>query len=218
MSISIYGLIDPRSGELRYIGKATDVPRRISTHYTEARKGNVLHSRRWLAGLLVQGLKADVEILEHVEDNEKANEAERFWIASMRLAGANLTNRTCGGDGQATGYRPTPESIEKGAVKLRGQKRTAEQRERIRASFNTPEVREKRRAAVEHLKATNQEWLAKVRRGRTGQRCAPETRQKMSASWTPERKAAHAARQKAKPFDARWKEQLSAALRKRWGK
>lgn len=142
MSVSIYGLIDPRSGELRYIGKAIDVPRRISSHYTKARKGDVLHSRRWLAGLLAQGLKAEIAILEKVDSNDKANEAEMFWIASMRLAGANLTNRTFGGDGQSPGYRPTQEALNKQSIatKARGGWSPAH-RAAHKAAFANPEVR-----------------------------------------------------------------------------
>lgn len=216
--ISIYGLSDPRSGELRYIGKSVSPRERLTTHIREARKGSVLHSRRWVAGLLADGAKPDMFIFEHCDDTAGANEAECFWIASMRLAGCDLTNRTFGGDGQSPGYSPSQETIRKVSAKTKGMKRTEEQKERLRKAFNTPEVRKRRREATEKLVLTNPEWLAKVRAGRKGKPCSEKTKSRMSSAWTAERKAKHAAEKSALPFDDRWRKQLASASKSRWDK
>lgn len=179
--ISIYGLFDPRDDQLRYIGKSTNPRKRMEAHYGQARAGSVLHSRRWLAGLLARGLRAEVVVLECATTTEEANDAERFWIAAMRLACCDLTNLTPGGDGQPKGCRRSADAVERGAAKHRGRKRTPEQIANYKAAFNRPEERERRRQRVEVLKQ-NPEWLAKVRYGRTGQPCSEETKQRISAA------------------------------------
>ena len=191
---------------------------RLATHIREARTGSVLHSRRWIHGLLLANLRPEIDALETCESNAAANDAERYWIAYLRFIGVDLTNRTPGGDGQSKGYRPTPEAVRKSAKGLRGKKRTPEQRERYRQAFNKPEMRERRRQIVAELVANNPEWLAAVRRGRTGQPNSQETKRKMVAAWTPERKAAHAKAKSALPLDERWRAQLAAALKARWDK
>lgn len=216
--ISVYGLVDPRNSELRYIGKSVKPTERLTTHIREARGGSVLHSRRWISGLLSDGLKPDLFIIETCADNTSANEAECFWIASMRAVGCDLTNRTIGGDGQPRGYRPTPEVAQKISAKNRGMKRTEEQKARLRLAFNTPEERARRSEATKTLARTSPEWLGKVRHARTGKKNSEETNRRISAAWTPERKAKHAAEKSALPVDDRWRQQLSAALKSRWDK
>lgn len=208
--ISIYGLFDPRNGQLRYIGKTTNVSKRMEKHYGEARAGSRLHSRRWLDGLLALGLRADIVVLEEVAP-EYANEAERFWIASMRLAGSDLTNQTIGGDGQQKGYKRSKEDVERCALALRGRRRTAKQRAAYRAAFNTPEEKQRRKELYARLKSEG-----KMTGRKFGQRLTEDHKRKIASSWTADRKAAHAAAQRAKPVDARWKAQLAAALRSRW--
>ena len=214
----IYGLFDPRTGHLRYVGKAVNMKERLATHIREARTGSVLHSRRWIHGLLLANLRPEIDVLEECDNNTAANDAERYWISYLRFVGADLTNRTPGGDGQTKGYRPTPEAVRKSAKGLLGKKRTPEQRERLRKAFNKPELRERRRQIVAELVANNPEWLAAVRRGRTGKKNSQETKRKMAAAWTPERKAAHAKAKSALPLDERWRGQLAAALKARWDK
>ena len=215
--ISIYGLIDPRSNEVRYIGKSANPTERLATHVREARQGHVLHSRRWIDGLLKSGMRPDLWVIDRASTHSDANELERFWIASFRLMGANLTNRTDGGDGQSPGYRPSAEVVEKIASKRRGSKASPETRERMRTAFNTPEMRALRSQNTKRL-ANSPEWREKIGRGNRGKRLSEETKRKQSASWTPERKAAHAKEKSALPFDDRWRAQLAAAIKARWDK
>lgn len=90
----IYALMDPRTSCLRYVGKAVDVERRLKVHLHE--KAKTLKNN-WLKSLKAKGLKPALEVLEEVDGD--GSDAERFWIASLRAAGARLLNATDGGDG-----------------------------------------------------------------------------------------------------------------------
>jgi hypothetical protein len=52
--------------------------------------------------------------------------------------------------------------------------------------------------------------------GMAGKKMPEEAKRKLSASWTPERKAAHAKEKSELPFDDRWRNQLQSALANRW--
>lgn len=87
---TIYGLSDPRTGELRYVGKTTmTLRRRLNAHVghctppTDARE-------RWLAELLAAGLRPECFCIEEVEGDGR--EEEEHYIASLRLAGCDLFN------------------------------------------------------------------------------------------------------------------------------
>jgi hypothetical protein len=85
----IYGLIDPRDGQLRYVGQSS----------VGMKRAKALHSAKcmsWQKSLRSKGLVEDVEVLE---ETEQLNDAEIFWIAYYKMIGANLTNLTDGGDG-----------------------------------------------------------------------------------------------------------------------
>src|SRR5579859_4689242 len=92
----IYCLSDPSSDELRYVGKS-------STGFKRPRQPHSARCGSWIKSLKTRGVDPKIEILEEIEDGEylkeRLNAAERFWIASWRIAGANLTNLTDGGDG-----------------------------------------------------------------------------------------------------------------------
>lgn len=215
---SVYVLVDPITDYVRYVGKSINPKERLATHIRDARKGSVLHSRRWISGLLSKNKRPELIVLEECDSAEDANESEKHWIASFRIMGANLTNRTDGGDGQSQGYKPSQEAIAKMVGKLKGQKRTDESKARYKAAFNSPEVIERRRVSHRKLMETNPAWLEATRSGRTGMKNSDETKKKQSASWTEKRKLEHAARQKSKPFTEARKQQLSLALKARWDK
>lgn len=85
----IYGLIDPRDGQIRYVGQSS----------VGMKRAEVLHSAKcksWQMSLRSQNLREEVEIIEETED---LNDAEMFWIAYFRMIGADLTNLTAGGEG-----------------------------------------------------------------------------------------------------------------------
>lgn len=212
----IYGLVDPRTQFLRYVGKSADPNRRLKQHIAEARRRQSFATRRWVWHLIGLGLGPELVVLDEAPEAE-INDAECFWIAAMRLAGCALTNIKPGGDGQPRGYVRPRAAVERGAAKLRGRKRSPEQRARLVAAFTTPQMRERRRQIVEELKANNPEWLAAVRRSNVGRVMSPEARRKQSLAWTPERRAAHIAAKKGICTDTQ-RATLAACRKARWDK
>ena len=95
----IYGLIDPRDGQLRYVGKSCEGLKRPRAHARRL-KWDRGHCRNWVKGLVDLGLKPDIEVLETCDSPKALIEAEQFHIAYFRMVGCNLTNLTAGGEGQ----------------------------------------------------------------------------------------------------------------------
>jgi len=88
----IYGLKDPITDEIRYVGKSNDPKNRLRRHIKDARGAKNIHRLCWIRGLLTIGLAPVVEILEEVSVDlwgEKENE----WISKFD----NLTNMIDGG-------------------------------------------------------------------------------------------------------------------------
>lgn len=100
----IYALRDPRTSEVRYIGKAKDVQRRARCHLMDSYLSKEdTYKARWIRTLLRQGLEPVATVLCEVLDGEDINAAERHWISVGRNLGWPLTNATEGGDGGNTG-------------------------------------------------------------------------------------------------------------------
>jgi hypothetical protein len=97
--ITIYGLIDPRVGVVRYVGKTGMRPQaRLNSHITAARRSERSHRRSWIRSLLRDNVVPRLVVIDEVDDSN-ANEAESAWIAYYgRLPGYHLTNGTAGGD------------------------------------------------------------------------------------------------------------------------
>ncbi|OHD16052.1 MAG: hypothetical protein A2Y38_12385 [Spirochaetes bacterium GWB1_59_5] len=114
----IYGLIDPRTQQLRYVGKASNPTTRLSGHLqdTKPKRPNTYKSS-WLKGLTSAGLLPEVVSLESVSIDEW-KEAEIWWIAYVKSLGCKLTNGTIGGDG----VMATPEVRAKMVAANRGRK------------------------------------------------------------------------------------------------
>lgn len=92
----IYGLTDPRTGVVRYVGKANDPQLRLTQHLKEEGR---THKFYWIRHLAKLNLEPGLVILEEVGGEKEAwGEAERKWISQL----PNLTNGTKGGDGVDT--------------------------------------------------------------------------------------------------------------------
>jgi hypothetical protein len=95
----IYALVDPRSGQWRYIGKSSSGLRRPREHVRAYFLRSSTHKINWVKSLLAQGLEPQIEVLEELQGPESLGEAEMEWIAAARAAGCQLTNETDGGEG-----------------------------------------------------------------------------------------------------------------------
>src|SRR5579864_1213223 len=105
----IYGLIDPITQELRYIGFTVQTLRaRLSKHISDVKK-ETTHKANWIKSLLNKGLKPEIFLLQETNKNEW-KEDEQWNIAYFKSIGCRLTNHTLGGDG-TLGYKFTPDQL-----------------------------------------------------------------------------------------------------------
>ncbi len=97
--VTIYALSDPRTGEVRYVGKTVRLlSERLHAHLLTAKNGGKYHKDRWVAQLLNAGVTPAIVALD-VVPKSSWQEAERTWIAIYRELGARLTNISAGGQG-----------------------------------------------------------------------------------------------------------------------
>ena len=115
----IYSLVDPRSGQTRYVGKtARGMLARLISHKHAAKRGQ-LPVNRWVMKLIREtGSGPIFNWIESVPDGADWAEREMFWIAEMRRRGADLLNLTNGGEG-CSGIVFSEERNKKVADKLR---------------------------------------------------------------------------------------------------
>lgn len=99
----IYALADPRTFEVRYIGKADDPYRRYCEHLVDKRK---THKVCWIQSLLKMGLLPIRQILEECDKTEW-QQKECDWIAFEKRIGCDLTNHSRGGTGGSVKGRKT---------------------------------------------------------------------------------------------------------------
>lgn len=101
----IYGLVDPITDELRYIGQSSIGIKRPLSHSEqqrlrpEGRDNRYTHKQNWILQLRNKyNLKPSIIILEYLECREDLNEAEIFFIQYFKSLGCRLTNLSVGGN------------------------------------------------------------------------------------------------------------------------
>lgn len=109
----IYGLHDPETGELRYIGQTiTTVKARLAKHVTPSQLKKHSYLARWLLGLVKRGQSPTWSVLAEALDQEELDRLEIEYIASAREGKVRLVNLSDGGGGRA-GWVVPPEVREK---------------------------------------------------------------------------------------------------------
>ena len=97
MFVFIYALCDPRTFEVRYVGKSNNPYLRL--RWGHLRDKNSTHKVHWIQYLLKIGLKPTIQILEQCEESIW-QDRERFCISFHKnVCKCALTNETEGGDG-----------------------------------------------------------------------------------------------------------------------
>ena len=154
----IYGLYDPRTYELRYVGKSDKPRQRLAGQLNEARG---THRCNWIQQLKRAGLRPLQVILDASPPGPGWEVVERAYIAGARVAGYRLTNGTDGGEG-VPGLSP-------------------EVRERMRqakiGSKASPETRAKMSAAKKGRTYHSEEWRRRVSAAATGRIVGPRQRE-----------------------------------------
>ena len=106
----IYGLVDPFTDEIRYIGQSTSPWSRLKTHLNER---NNTHKCHWIQKCISMGKKPGLTIIEEVKQQNQWQERERYWISYAKKNNWNITNSTSGGDGVPDLPQETRERISK---------------------------------------------------------------------------------------------------------
>lgn len=91
----IYALIDPRTGQIRYVGRSCKGLRRARA----SAKENVGYKGNWIQKLASQGKTPEITVLQECRTYEELLSAEVAWISALRPTGL-LTNISAGGRDQ----------------------------------------------------------------------------------------------------------------------
>jgi len=94
---TIYKLIDPISGEIRYIGLTFNtLKQRLKSHCSEKSKS---HKSNWVQSLRSKGLKPIIEVIESdISSYDEVCDREIYYIDKYQLEGHKLTNMASGGN------------------------------------------------------------------------------------------------------------------------
>lgn len=117
----IYGLFDPNTQELRYIGYTSNQTKRYCDHHRKARLASKSHKNSWIKSLVSKSQKAEMYILEEYQTAEELPQAEIELIEYYRSIGCDLTNGTNGGEGN-NGRKHSDETKMKMSIAHKGKK------------------------------------------------------------------------------------------------
>lgn len=169
----IYCLIDPRTGEIRYVGVTVrDLSARLAAHVNERTQN---HKNRWIRVLERQGL---IPIIRHLQDvpDETWQEAERYWIAYFTSIGCALTNMTEGGEG-SVGYEHSDDAKAKMSRSRIGKTKSDKHKAKISAGLMGHEVSEETRSKLREKRKTyvvSDDTKAKMSKSLKGRIKTPE--------------------------------------------
>lgn len=96
----IYALIEPQTGEIRYVGQTKDqMKHRLYRHHFEGRTSNgTSHRTTWLRKQMRIGYPPIAVIVQEVA-LDCLDDAEIFWISHFKERGCALVNHHPGGNG-----------------------------------------------------------------------------------------------------------------------
>ena len=170
----IYALSDPRTQEIRYVGKTCDLKRRYWDHIGSRSKN---HNGHWLRSLRALNLRPIMETLEEFDDHdERWEESERFYIAYFRFLGMRLTNQESGG---VAGKLASEETKRRIAAAAKGRQFSDLAKERSLAARRSPEGRANMAAGKRGLRRSA-EAIEKHRAKIIGHLVGEETRRLLS--------------------------------------
>jgi uncharacterized protein YeaC (DUF1315 family) len=183
--VSLYELLDPRDGRVRYVGQtAYLLTHRLNAHLVEARSSKGHNPKnRWVRKLDRLGLRPIIHPVVLAEP-EEVDEIEVAVIRSLRLHGVKMLNTTEGGR-CPRGHKLTAEHREKSLAALRSfwarPGAREEHSEKMRRAMTDPVTRAKIAEAA-RVRRLSAESCARISASLTGRTLSPETRVRMSAA------------------------------------
>jgi group I intron endonuclease len=164
----IYGLVDPRTSELRYVGKSCQGIYRAQSHTIPSiLKKHSGWCGNWLRQLVTEGFYPEILTFEELPNAEETALAEQFFISYFRSLGCRLTNLTDGGEG-TPGYRHTEKTRAKQSQIAKNNPRLQEHVRQLSLA----------KIGTKHTPET----LIKMAAASSGRVHSPETRAKISSS------------------------------------
>ena len=176
----IYGLVDPFTKKVRYIGKSNNPWNRIKDHVLTARSKGVVrhgipsapnHKDRWILQVINKGSRPLIKIIAIVKKTEWPTAEQSAIECYNNSHPGDLVNIAPGGHGQA----PEPKS----------KKRSEEQRIKVSASLmgHPVSLEARMKLSVAHKgKILSREHRQKISQGNKGRKLSLETRRKISES------------------------------------
>lgn len=178
-TIYIYGLLDPITNQIRYVGKSKNIKARMKDHLFDKRPKNA-HKVNWVSKLQNMNLNPECIILDVTSEKDWIY-CEIWWIEYFKFLGCNLLNISKGGDDNSkSGINHA----------MYGKKHTNETRNKMSLAHTkrpklTEETRRKLVLARSKQKPISEETKLKISNSLKGKIKAPlseETRIKMSES------------------------------------
>lgn len=96
----VYGLVDPVTLALRYVGVSSSGLERPKQHRLDSHLAHNDNKRKddWIKELKSKGLTYAIRVLEYFDTPEQAHAAEPYWIQWARDIGEHIYNQTAGND------------------------------------------------------------------------------------------------------------------------
>lgn len=225
----IYGLVDPHTLMIRYVGLSSTGMRRPRSHKRRSQQGTRSHSSNWIQGLIANGAMYSIVVLEEVH-RDRLPDTERWWIAYGRASGWPLTNLTAGGQsakhtarekisaslmGRAVSSATRAKMSASAAIRWSQPEDLEAARNRALVQFGSPEARAAISARIAAMPRA--EWLAHQAK-MTAAASTPEARKRSiensnAAKRTPEFRAKASARTRERMADPAERAKISAATK-----
>jgi hypothetical protein len=187
-TVHIYGLTEPGTDFVRYVGYAVNLRKRFCTHLNEAKHKTGTHKLHWLRFLLERDQKPGMVVLE-TTDEEHYKEREIHWITMLKSTN-NLTNSTDGGDGMLN----PPDDVRRKIGEASSRYNSTRRKQPAQGLIHSEESHVKMREAAKNKDWTrvleankkrigvpkSEEHCAKIGDGNRGKKRSPETIARMS--------------------------------------
>jgi hypothetical protein len=171
----IYVLRDPRTGEPRYIGQSSAGLKRPKSHQLPSSiKSHSRHLHNWITQLKRLNMNYEIVVIERFFSSKPLNQAETYWISTLRKQGYRLLNISDGGGTSGLSGKHLSDE-HKSALRIGWQKRKAKGLLRNRESYRIMGLKTRGRKQTSG-------WIEKRTQKLKGRNLSEEQKTKISYS------------------------------------